>query len=174
VADIPGSARAPAAKETEIGACFPGNPVAAKGNPNQAVGPALAVASGKVQRTYSSSATDAGPKQAAAYVATFASPAGSACLVSAIKTAIGARAGAKADAAGLTGGVKALAVADGGAILSVKGTLKVNGSSVPAAVDLVAFHKGQVVVLLSAGALGGGAVPGQAADLARRLAGRLP
>lgn len=174
MADLPGSARAPAAKETDIGSCFPGNPVAAKGNPNQAVGPTLRIVQGRVQRTYSSSATDAGPKQAADYVATFSSPAGSACLINAIKTAIGSRAGPKTDAAGLTGSVKPLAVADGGAVLAVRGNLKVNGSPLPAAVELVVFRKGQVVVLVSAGAIGGPIVANQAADLARRLAGRLP
>lgn len=174
VTDVPGATPAPPARSTDFAACFPGNPVGAMNNPNVVVGRSLGIVQGRVQRSYGSSVIVAGPKQAAAYVATFASAAGSACLVNAIKKAVSAQSATKADPSALTGTVKAAAVGDAGAVLAVKGNLKVNGSASPAAFDLLAFHKGPVVVVLFAVASGGAAVPGQIVGLAQKVAGRLP
>jgi len=173
-ADVPGTIPGPAAKETDLGPCFAGNPVSVKSNPNEVVGPSLGIVQGRVRRSFESNATEAGPKQAAAYVATFSSPAGSACVIDAIKKAISSQSGPKADASGMAGSVKAVAIADGGAVLAVKGSVKVNGAPAPAALDLVVFRKGQVVVLVSAGAFGGTTTPNQAVELARKVNGRLP
>jgi len=174
VADVPGTAVSPAAPRLDLGTCFPGNPAGIAANPNQVPGPTVGIVQGRVQRSYSSRAVEVGPKQAAAYVTTFASAAGSTCVTTVIKTAISAQLGPKVDSSGLTGTAKAVAIADAGAVLSVKGNLKVNGTSVPAGSELVVFHKGQVVVTISARAVGGGTVANQAVDLARKVAARLP
>jgi len=174
VADVPGTAPAPAGRRLEVSACFPGNPAGALRNQNQVPGPTIGILQGRVQRSYTSRAVEAGPKQTAAYVATFASPAGAACVTGVIKAAISAQLGPKVDSTGLTSTVKTVPIADAGAVLSVKGSLKVNGQSVPAGSDLVVFSKGQVAVMVLASAVGGGTVPGQAVDLTRRIAGRLP
>lgn len=173
-ADIPGSKPVANAGKTDVSTCFPDNPLGMPSNPFEVVGPDLSLVQGKVERTYGSSATQAGPKQAAAYVATFASPTGSACLINVIKTAIAGRQGSKTDASALTGTVKPAAVGEAGALLSVRGNLKVSGASVPLAFDLLTFHVGSLMVLVSASALRGPAVANQAVDLGKKVASRLP
>lgn len=173
-ADVPAAKPAAAARKTDFSACFPGNPLGLQNNPNEVVGPHLALVQGKVERTYGSSATQVGPRQAAAYVATFASPEGSACMVKAIKAALGSGPGETTDASGLTGSVKTASIAEGGAVLTVKGNLKVDGATVPLTFDLVTFHAGPLMVLVSTSSLRGPAVSGQAVELGKRIAGRLP
>jgi len=173
-ADLPGAVVGPAGRKVDLTACFPGNPAGAAENQNQAIGPAVGIVQGRVQRTYTSRAVEVGPKQAAAFVATFASAAGSACVTTVIKTAISGPLSPKVDSSGLSGTVKPAPIADAGAVLTVKGNLKVNGTSVPVASDVAVFHKGQVVVMVTANAAGGATVANQAVDLARKIAGRLP
>jgi len=173
--DIPGTTPTMSGKTTDVSACFPGNPLGARFDPDEVVGPDLGIAQGRVQRTYSSSARLGGPRQAAAYIDTVVSAAGTACLTNLIKAAIGDQAGPpKADAAGLSGTAKPAAVADGGVVLAIRGSLKVGGAAVPLAFDLLAFHKGGLLVLVSASALRGANVPGQAVALGNKVAGRLP
>jgi len=151
-ADVPESTSSAASPDrADISACFPGNPLGSTANPTEVQGPDLSLgdASG-VQRQYSSSARKATPEQAAAFVSTFASPTGSACALDAYKAAINNDPKPpKFDAASLTGPTTTAAVGDGGAVLSVGGSLTVVN-------------------------LGGPRLPGQAVDLATRIAGRLP
>ena len=173
-ADVPGAAPGPMEKATDVSSCFPGNPVGARNNPNEVAVPTLGIVQGRLQRTYRSSAIGAGPEQASGYVATFASPAGTACLINVIKAVIASRSKAGVDPSGLSGAVKPVAVADGGALLTVKGNLRSKGASTPAAFDLLVFRKGNLVIVVSAIVLGGAPVPGQAQELAQKIAVRLP
>jgi len=175
-ADVPGSTPSPAsASSADISACFPGNPIAVKPNPTEVNAPELSLtdASG-VERQFKSSARQATPEQAAAFVRTFASPTGSACALEAFKSAItNSPDPPKVDASGLTGAVTTATVADGGALLALSGNLSSETSTVPAEIDLLVFQKGGIVVSISAAALNGSRVPGQALELARKVAGRL-
>lgn len=64
-------------------------------------------------------------------------------------------------------------IGDGGAVLSIRGSLKAEGSSIKADADHVTFHKGGIVVFLLAGAQGGPVVSGQGVELAQKVAARL-
>ena len=84
--DVPGSTESPAAEgDTDVSACFPGNPFGAKVDPNEVDSPDLEITQGAVQRTYSSSARVGTPDQARAFVTTLASSEGSACVLKAFK-----------------------------------------------------------------------------------------
>lgn len=174
-ADVPGSTVSTTPPDDlDVSACFPGNPLGAKGDPAQVASPDLELTKGKTDLTYSSSARSATVEQATSFVTTFRSPAGSACVLSVVKSVINDPNPPKVDASGLTGTPSDAAVADGGALLAVRGNIKGRAGGFPVDAEMVAFRKGSVVVLLSAGALGGPKVPGQALALAQKIAGRLP
>lgn len=169
----------PDSEDDELSACFPGNPIGARGDPNEVMGPDLELTQGRIDRTYGSVASQATPEQAASYVATIISPAGSACLLDLFKRAITAEARADPnpvplDASGMTATSSAVAVADGGASFTINGLVKGAGKPFRLSVEAVTFRKGGVVVVVDVGAIGGTTVPGQALELARKVAGRLP
>lgn len=175
-ADVPGSTGAdPSLDSSDLSACFPGNPLGAKTDPNEAKGQDLSLSEPSgVEHQYGSSARQATPEQATAFVNTFASPSGSACALNAFKSGISSDPkGPKTDASGLSGTATTAAVGEGGAVLALSGNITVNGTTVPVAIDLVVFHKATVVVLVSAGTYGGPATAGQGVDLANKVAGRL-
>lgn len=172
-ADVPGATAAAATDgDADLSACFPGNPLGAKTDPGEVDSPDLSLTQGSLERTYSSSARVATPEQAKSFVATFGSATGSSCVLEAFKATLAAPPN-PVDASGLTGKASSAAVADGGSMLAVSGTITAQGNPAPIAVELVVFQKGSVVVLLSAGAFGGALQPGQALELARTVAGRL-
>lgn len=175
-ADVPGSTGTPPGPDmSDLSACFPGNPLGAKTDPNEAKGQDLSLADPSgVQRQYSASARQGTTEQATAFVTTFASPTGSACAVNAFKAAFSNDPKPpKLDASGLSGTATTAAVADGGTLLTLTGNLTADGTPVPAGVDLVVFHRGPIVVLLSVATIGGPNVTGQAVELANTMAGRL-
>jgi len=174
-ADVPGATSSPPSPDSsDVSACFPGNPLGSKTDPNEVKGPDLQLTEGGMQRNYGSSARQATPKEAADFIATFASPSGSACALNAFKTSItNDPKPPKVDASGLAGTVTTAAVGDGGAVLTLTGNLMSEGNMIPAAVDLLFFHKGSVVVAVSTATFGGPNLPGQAVELANKVNGRL-
>ncbi len=174
-ADVPGAkASTPSPDDLDLSACFPGNPLGAKTDPGEIDSPDLELTQGAVERSYSSSARQATQEQAAAFVATFLSPAGSECVLNAIKVEIaGGRTDSQIDLSGLKGSASKAAVGDAGGTLAVRGLLRSGARSAGAEADLLVFHKGPVVVLLLAGAINGPVVPNQAVELGQKIAGRL-
>lgn len=166
-------------QDDDLSACFPGNPLGVKTDPNEVASPSLELTQSRIERTYDSAARQGTPEQAAMFVATVLSPAGSPCLLNSFKTAItdGGRADPNPvtiDASGLTATSTDVAVADGGAVLTTKGVLKVAGKRIPLTGETLFFRKGGVLVLVDVGAIGGSTAPGEAVELARKVAGRLP
>jgi hypothetical protein len=174
-ADVPGSTVSTSpSTDSDFSACFPGNPLGVKTDPNEVKGPNLELVDGNVQRQYGSSARAATPEQGTSFVTTFATQAGSACVLQAFKSSIsGDPSTSKLDASALTGTGKAAEVADGGAVLTVAGNLVGPDGPIPVSIDLLAFRKGSTVILLSVGAVQGPPVPNQSIDLAQKIAGRL-
>lgn len=174
-ADIPGSTVSTSpSSDSDFSGCFPGNPLGVKTDPNEVKGPDLELVDGTVQRQYGSSARAATTEQATAFVTTFGTQAGSACVLQAFKSSLANDPStASLNPSGLMGSVKTAAVADGGAVLTVAGSLVGPDGPVPVSIDLLAFRKGSTVILLSAGAVLGAAVPNQSVELAQKVAGRL-
>jgi hypothetical protein len=171
--DVPGSAVAASTsrQQFDFASCLPN----AQSYADLTAGPDLDLTSGRVRRQYSSSASRAAPDQAAALVTTFGSPGGSACVVTAIKSVLSHDpSAANVDPSGLTGRGSAAAVADSGVVLTISGSLRASGKAVPTEIELLAFHKGPLIVLLFATTFYGSAVPGQVVNLGRTIAGRLP
>lgn len=175
-ADVPGSKedKEPTKPEDQLdlAACFPGNPLGAKNDPNEVTSPDFDLTQRSVERTYSTSARQATPQQAAAFVATLLTPAGTDCVLNAIKAEINEEP-PPADLSGLKATSTIAAIADGGATVAVRGVLKGEGRSVRIEADMVAFSKGGVLVLLTASAAGGGVIPNQGVELAQKVAARL-
>jgi hypothetical protein len=174
-ADVPGSTVSTSTStDSDFSGCFPGNPLGVKTDPNEVKGPDLELVDGTVQRQYGSSARGATTEQATAFVTTFATQAGSACVLQAFKSSITSDPTTSTlDPSGLTGSGKNAAVADGGAVLTVAGNLVGPDGPVPVSIDLLAFRKGSTVILLSVGAVQGPPVPNQSIELAQKIAGRL-
>ena len=172
-ADVPGSTVSTSPpSDADFSACFPGNPLGGKDFPNEVESPDLELTQGTVQRQYTSGARQATPDQARDFVTTFSSEPGSQCVLNAFKTFISSPPN-PLDASGLTAKVSSASIADAGGVLSISGNLKSGAESVPIAADLVAFRKGPIVVLLSVGSVQGPTAPGQAVELAQKIAGRL-
>jgi hypothetical protein len=176
-ADVPGSTGSDPTpgNDTDLSACFPGNPIGVKTDPNEVSGPDLALSEPSgAQHQFSSSARQASPQQATDYVNTFASPSGSACALNGFKAGLSNDPkGPKLDASGLSGTATTAAVGDGGTVLALTGNVIVDGNTVPAAIDIVVFHKASVVVLILAGTFAGPPTPGLGVELANKVAGRL-
>jgi len=178
-ADVPGSkvsTSPPSTDNTDLSACFPGNPLGAKNDPSEVNGPDLELTQRLVGRGYSSNAQTATPEQGAAFVTTLATPEGAACVLAAMKKEIADDPSPpRADPSGLTATSKAVAIADGGAVLTLKGNIAYDNKKVVAVeVELIAFRKGGVVVFMDADAFMGPVVPGQGVALAQKIASRLP
>jgi len=176
-ADVPGSTVSTSASsdDADFSACFPGNPLGGKAFPNEVEVPELELSDGAVQRQYSSGARQATEAQAREFVTTFGSESGSQCVLNAFKSFISNDPSPpQLDPSGLTAKVSDVPVADDGALLNISGNLTSGAQATPIAVDLLAFRKGGIVVLMSAGAVQGPLVPGQAVQLAQKIAGRLP
>jgi len=175
-ADVPGSEIAVSAEQDfDFSTCFPGNRFATRTDQSELKYPGLQLTDGTVVRQYGSRHRRGTPEQAKAFVTGVASPAGSACMVDAFKRAVDAKPTTpKFDAAALTGGGASVAVADGGGLLSISGQLKVGEGAIFTEADLLVFSKGGAVVYVSASGLGGPKVPGQAAELAQKIAYRHP
>lgn len=172
--DVPGTtATAPEQQDADLSACFPGNPLGAKTDPTEADGPELNRIEGDVRRNYSSTTRVAAPDQVKAFVTTFGSASGAACVVNAIKAVLGAPPN-PVDVSGLTGQVAPAAVGDGGAQLAITGNVVAQGKTIPLTFDVLVFSKGSSVVFLYVGALGGPPLPGQTLELAGKIAGRFP
>ena len=171
--DVPGSTESPAAEgDTDLSACFPGNPFGAKVDPSEVDSPDLEITQGAVQRTYSSSARVGTPDQAKAFVTTFASPEGFTCVLNAFKADLAAPPDA-IDASRVTGKPSTVSVGDGGTLLPLTGPITAGGRSSTLSVDLLVFSKGPVVVFMTAGAFGGPVVAGQSLELAKKIDSRL-
>jgi len=176
-ADVPGSkvSTSPPSKDdaANFNACFPGNPNDVS---NEVSGPDLELTQRLVGRSYGSSVQTGTPGEAAAFVTTFASPAGAACVLAATKKSIADDpTPPKADGSSLTASTKAVAIADGGAVMTQKGNLVFDDKKVVAVeVELVTFRKGGVVVVVDVEAFMGPLVPGQGVALAQKIASRLP
>ncbi len=139
------------------------------------MGPSVQLTEGGAQRQFGSRARQGTPEQAKAFVATAASPAGSACMLTALRVTLSSDPNPpRIDASGLAGTGRTAAVADGGAVLAFAGTLTRGDDMVQVGVDTVVFSKGPVVVYLSATTLEGPGVSAQALELARKIAARLP
>lgn len=173
--DVPSATASPAVPEADdLTACFPGNPLAVKTDPSEVLGPDLEVNQGGNLRGYGSSYRQPTPEQAAAYVAAFATPAGSACRLGSFKATLNADPEPpKVDAAGLSGNAAPVAVADGGAVLTITGDLISQGGPMPVGFELLVFRKGGAVFFLKAEASRGPVVPGQSVELALKMASRL-
>jgi len=175
-ADVPGATLDPESSAgLDASACFPGNPLGARTYPDEVDSRDLEVIQGKLLRTFASNARPATPAQAKEFVQVSATPGGSACLISAIKAFLSSDPKPpKVDPSGLTGTATSEAIADGGAVLAVRGNLISQGRKLKVEADTVVFSKGAVLISVDTGAIDGSVVPGQALDLARRIAGRLP
>jgi len=174
-ADVPGATPTPATPgDLDLSPCFPGNPLGARVDPSEVDGPDLELVQGRIQREYSSRARQSTPEQAAAFVATVGSPAGSACVLNALKASIGSDPPPpRIDAAGLAGVVTPVDIGEGAALVALNGSLTSDGAPTPAGFELLAFRKGPVVVVLLASAVQGPSLPGQAIGLALSIARRL-
>lgn len=171
--DLPGATESTASPDDlDLAACFPGNPLGAKADPNEVDSPDFDLTQRGVERSYSSSARQATPEQASAFVAALLTPAGTECVLNAIKAAINEEPPA-ADVSGLKATATKAAVGDGGATVAVRGVIKGEGRSARIEADMVAFAKGPVVVLITASAIDGAVVPDQGVELAQKVAGRL-
>ncbi len=174
-ADVPGTTASPAVPEADDPtACFPGNPLAVKTDPSEVLGADLEVNQGGNVRGYGSSYRQATPERASAYVAAFATPAGSACRLGTFKASLNADPEPpKVDASGLTGSAVPVDVADGGAVLTVAGDVISQDGPMSVGFELLVFRKGGAVFFLKAEASRGPVVPGQSVELARKMASRL-
>lgn len=174
-ADVPASTPLPPTPgDVDLSSCLPGNPLGVRIDPNEVAGPDLEVVQGTVTREYSSAARQATPEQASAFVANLATAAGSACAVNVLKASVSSDPPPpKVDPAGLTGAVTPLAIGDGAALLALTGNLTVDVTPTPTGVELLAFRKGSVVVIVSAVAMQGPTIAGQTVELALKVAGRL-
>ena len=177
-ADVPGSTAATttsAQQDFDLSTCIPGNSFATKTDPTEVKNPGLELTVGGVNRQYGAKARQGSPEQAQAFVTAFGSPAGAACVLDAFKRLVSEDPDPpKIDASDLSGTGSTAAVGDGGGMLSLSGQLKVGTETVATEADLLVFQKGSVVVFVSASAVGGAKVPGQAVDLAKKINGRLP
>ena len=175
-ADVPGSQIGLSAQQNfDFSTCFPDSPFATRADPTEVKYPGLQLTEGTVNRQYGSKFRQGTPLQAKAFVTAVASPAGSACMVDAFKRSVNEETSTpKIDASALSGTGSSVAVADGGGLLSVSGQLKVGTDALFTEADLLVFQKGGVVVYVSASGIGGPKVPGQAVELAQKIAGRLP
>jgi hypothetical protein len=174
-ADIPGSSVSTSpSTDADFATCFPGNPLGGKDFPGEVDGPDLELTEGQVQRQYSSGLRQATKDQAESFVTTFASEQGSQCVLNSFKSFISSDPSPpKLDPTRLTGKVADASVADDAAVLTISGNLTAGTQSIPIAIELLAFRKGSSVVLMSAGAVQGPAKPGEAVELAKKVAGRL-
>ncbi len=172
--DLPGATSSPAEpSDSDLSACFPGNPLGSKSDPGEVDSPDFELTRGTVSRNYASAARVATSEQASAFVSTFASATGSACVVKQVKAFL-AEPPDPIDASGLSGQATTVSVADLGANLRISGSVGPGGQSGRLVLEVIAFHKGPVVVLLFVGAFGGDVIGGQGVELARKIAGRLP
>lgn len=174
-ADVPGSVVSTSPpSDADFGACFPGNPIGAKAFPGEVEGPDLELTEGNVQRQYSSAARQGTADQARDFVTTFSSEQAVQCVVNAFKSFITSDPDPpKLDPSNLTGKAADAPVADDAGVLTVSGSLVAGTQSIPIGVELLVFRKGSTVVLVSAGAVQGPVVAGQAVELAQKVAGRL-
>lgn len=173
--DLPGATVSTApSSDFDLATCVQGNSFAVKTDPSEVKGPGLELADGDISRSYGSKARRGTPDQAKAFVTAFGSAAGSSCVLEAFKSRLSADpTPPKVDVSGLTGTAATAAVADGGSSLSIKGTISAGTQVVPVDTELLVFQRGALVVYVSAGASGGAKIPGQALELAQKIAGRL-
>jgi len=163
----------PSAGAGDAKACFDDLP-GAEADPNEVIGPDLVVGEGRIQRHYSSMATQAPPEVAASVVAIFGSPKGVSCLLETMKSALSADDGpVRVDPSGLKASTAPAAVGEGGALITVSGDLKARGMAVPMALEVLVFHKARAVVFLMAMAAPGAPYPVRVNELAQRVAARL-
>jgi len=171
--DVPGSTESPSEEgDADLRACFPGNPLGIPKDPKTVSSPDLDLTDGDIRRNFTSSARAATPQQAEDYVTTFGSRAGSACVLEAFKADLAAPPD-PVDASDLTGRPSSVAVGDKGSLVTITGSLAAGTETVPLNVELLVFHKDEVVVFLTAAAFAGPLVPGQGLELAEKVAGRL-
>jgi hypothetical protein len=181
--DVPGSTPAPPPESgssgsgidditscTELGASGDGAE-----DPNEVVGPDLQLSMGGTTFTYGSSATIGPAEEVAGFISTLATGGANACMLDAFKAGLMAIQGSpKVDLSGLSVNAWPVEIADGGAILGIKGSLKVAGRQFRLGLNLGVFRRGQVLVTVMVVAAAGEVVSGETDALARRIAGRLP
>jgi hypothetical protein len=170
-ADVPGSkALTGLPADVDLSSCVPNNPLAAKSDPNEVKAPGIQNIDAGGQRRYVVKVRQASPEQAKAFVATWATPAGSACITEVHKAGLKSTS-AKADVSGLKGSGTTASVGDAGAVVTITGRVTGDGAPADVKIDLLVFQKGAAVVFLSV--LGGPSGGAETLDLARKVAGRL-
>jgi hypothetical protein len=148
-------------------------------DPNFVSGPTLLSGEGLIQRSYTSMGTLAPPEEAAAVVGFFSSPEGPRCLLHLLKEAISE--GAKSaeggpvtiDTSGLATSSSAVAVGEGGVLITISGNLRALGVELPSVMEVLAFSKGRAMVIVLAAATPGTPFPVRIVELAQKVEGRL-
>ncbi len=174
LADVPGSKAATDTDEPEVsdyGACFKDHPLGANSHPTELAGPDLEVTERKVERGYSSTIRRGAPEEVRAYVNAVTQPTATTCLNETITTFFKTN---SIPATGVTGSVKPLPIADGGALYTSTGSLGAGRSKQRFETHTVVFAKRGMLVTIDAGSFGGPLAPDQTVELARRVAARLP